>query len=377
MAQGIADASTVAVPPRSLERILDDVRSKVNSCGRMQLEDELAELTAFDPNPRNRVMAAAYLGWQGPPFLTLKQVGSRYRITRQRVLQILHMLADRLRATAPYLPALDRVLKASADAIPCCAEQLEIMLAERGLSRGRFCCRGVISAAKIAGRSCPFVLEMVDGMLLAVPPGGQGVARLLLQVARPVIHHSGVAAVDDIAARVSLLAKRTIAPTVARALLVCHPQFRWLDEKTGVFWIKGKPRNRLLNQIQKVLAVAPRIHVAELGAGLVRHYRHKDLAPPQGILLALCAQIEGCQVDGLYVLSKPSAERRRALSKTEAVIADLLTEHGPVVNGAKLKELCLARGLACASIRARLEYSPVIVRSAPGLYGLCGSVPRG
>ena len=48
-------------------------------------------------------------------------------------------------------------------------------------------------------------------------------------------------------------------------------------------------------------------------------------------------------------------------------------EHGPVMQRAKFEELCAASGMKRATFYAYLDYSPVIERFAPGVYGLRGA----
>ena len=162
------------------------------------------------------------------------------------------------------------------------------------------------------------------------------------------------------------------------AVLCSQPGFGWLDESSEWFWFKPTTRNALFNQIQKVISVAPRIHVSELRAGISRHHRREGFAPPQRVLLALCAQAEGCGIDVNFVLAKPPLDYHEVLSDTESIIADVLRGHGPVMQRAKLEELCLGKGLHRDTFYIHLTYSPVIARYAPGVYGLRGAqIPPG
>ncbi|MEO6787047.1 MAG: hypothetical protein ABI318_13015, partial [Chthoniobacteraceae bacterium] len=149
--------------------------------------------------------------------------------------------------------------------------------------------------------------------------------------------------------------------------------FQWLDEQSGWFWLTTTSRNALLNQIQKVIAVAPRIHVSELRAGVSRHHRREGFAPPQRVLLALCAHAGGYAVEGDFVMATPPLPYRDVLSETEAVIVDVLLQHGPVMQRPKLEELSVANGLQRDTFYIHLTYSPVIARFARGVYGLRGA----
>ena len=378
IAEEIARSITCPSPPHLCARRLDEILVKIRASRQLRLEDELGELLSFEPRPRNRELAAAYFGWAGKGTHTLEEVGSWYGMTRERVRQITQRLVETLKAKRPYLPVLDRVLQAIADEIPCSVGRIESMLAERNLSRAGFRFGGVISAAEMTDRCCPFVIEDADGMQYAVPCEQEGVAKTVLQLARKSISRWGAATIEDIAAQVSEDVNQDISTKFVKAVLCTQPGFSWLDEPSGWFWLKSTTRNALLNQIRKVIAVAPRVHISELRAGVSRPHRREGFAPPQRVLIALCAQAGGYDIEGDSVLARPPLNHREVLSDTESIIVDVLCEHGPVMRKPKLEELCLRKGLHRDSFSIHLTYSPVIARYAPGVYGLRGAqVPPG
>ena len=310
----IASSTTCASQPRLFSQRLEDILLKVQSSRRLRLNEELGELLSFEPRVRNRELAAAYLGWDGNGAHTLEEVGLRYGMTRERVRQITRRIVETLKAKHPFLPVLDRVLEAVVETIPCSIERLENMLVERHLCRQRFRVDGVISAAEMTGRPCRFAIEEAGGLQYAVPCDQQGVAQTVLQLARKSVSHWGAATIEDIAAQVSDRAHREISTEFVSAVLCTQPKFSWLDEESGWFWIKSTARNALLNQIQKVVAVAPRIHVSELRAGVSRHHRREGFAPPQRVLIALCAQAGDYAIEEDSVLARPPLDYHEVLS---------------------------------------------------------------
>jgi len=378
IAEEIVRLPTCASLPRLFERHLNDILLKVRASRRLRLEDELAQLLSFEPSPRNRKVVAAYLGWDGKGTHTLEEIGLRHGLTRERVRQITKRFVDSLKAKRSFLPVLDRALQAIAEEIPCSVDRIEGMLRERNFSAARFRYGGVISAAETTQRRWLFVIENVGGVEYAVPCDQGGVAKTSLQLARKSVSHWGAATIEDIAAQVSDHVHRDISTKFVRAILCAQPRFSWLDELSGWFWLRSTAHNALLNQIQKVLSVAPRIHVSELRAGVSRPHRREGFAPPQRVLLAFCAQADGYGIEGNSVLARPPLDYHEVLSDTESIIVDVLREHGPVIQRPKLEELCLGNGLQRDSFYVHLTYSPVIARYAPGVYGLRGTqVPPG
>jgi len=378
IAEEISRSTTCSLPPREFTKRLKRILVRVSASRKLRLDEELRELLSFEPRARNREMAAVYLGWDGNGTHTFEEVGSQYGMTHEGVRQATRHVVGNLKAKRPFLPVLDRVLQAIAEEIPCPVERIESMLAEQNLCREGFQFAGVISAAEITGRVCPFIIEESDGLRFAFPRDQHGVVKILLQLARKSISRWGAATVEDIAAQVSEQVHRDLPAKLFRAVLCADQGFSWLDEPSGWFWLKSTTHNALLNQIQKVAVVAPRIHISELRAGVSRHHRREGFAPPQRVLLALCAQAGGYGIEGNFVVANKSLDRREVLSDTESIIVDVLHEHGSIMQRPKLEELCVGKGLHRDTFQIHLSYSPVIVRYARGVYGLRGAqIPPG
>jgi hypothetical protein len=66
------------------------------------------------------------------------------------------------------------------------------------------------------------------------------------------------------------------------------------------------------------------------------------------------------------------------LSNSEQIILKVLKEHGPVIQRAKLEQLCQDAGMNHHSFWVFLSYCPLISRHATGVYGLRGAeIPVG
>ena len=131
-------------------------------------------------------------------------------------------------------------------------------------------------------------------------------------------------------------------------------------------------RNRVLNQVEKILSVTEEVEISELRAGVSRHHRMKGFAVPTRVLLELCRQVEWCRVDGRTVAAITSLLPEQILASTELSLYRILVENGKVLPRPRFEELCLADGMNRTTFYAYIEYSPVLEKYAPGIYGLRG-----
>jgi hypothetical protein len=147
---------------------------------------------------------------------------------------------------------------------------------------------------------------------------------------------------------------------------------------SGWFWLKSTGRNPLLNEIEKILSVCERIHVTELRSGVSRNYRREGFAPPQRVLLALCAQVGAYKVNGNVVNAEPPLKYTDILADTEKTFVAIFQKNGPLVELHKLEGECLRQGMNQTTFWIYLSNSPIISRFARCVYGLRGSeVPPG
>ena len=208
---------------------------------------------------------------------------------------------------------------------------------------------------------------------MALPSQMKAVANEIIQCARKSVEHWGVTTVEDITAQVTEQLPEPAHSDFVSQVLQGHQDFQWLDEVGGWFWLTSVSRNRLLNRINKVLSVSPRINVAELRAGVAREYRMQGVVPPQRVLLELCRQAAGYLVEGSTVGADPPVAWGKALNETEQILLLALETHGPVMRREELEELCVALGMKRSTFYVRLGYSPFIARYARGVYGLRGA----
>jgi hypothetical protein len=170
-----------------------------------------------------------------------------------------------------------------------------------------------------------------------------------------------------------------ITTDVVRETLMAQSGFHWLDEESGWFWFEGVRDhglgNPLLRKIDKILAVAPRVNLAVLRAGLARNWRTMEgFAPPRRVLASLCRQLKDCRlVGGRTVVDTRPRNPATALTRIERAIVAVFRAHGPMLSSADAFRFCGEAGLRKDTITMALWSSPMIRRVAQGVYTLVGA----
>jgi Sigma-70, region 4/Bacterial RNA polymerase, alpha chain C terminal domain len=344
------------------------------------LEDELRDVfrrgfkeKATAQSSRNTDVVLMYYGGDGGGGTTLREIGVKYGMTRERVRQICDRLSQRVKQYRSQLPRLRAVLDMIVQHLPSEAETIEQLLQTERFTRNRFKLDGLLHICKLFGHTPQFELEEIDGRRMIVHSEKLRLTRRTIVEAHKAVSRFGVATIIDLAAILSEKLSRTIAPEyVARALL-SQSGFEWLDHDAGWFWFRNLPKNRVVSRVRKILSVSERIDVAELRTGIARHHAMKGYAPPRKTLLELCKRLPFCVVDGTVVRAEPPIDWKSVLSGAELSLIAVLKEYGPVMPRATLEQLCLRNGMNRSTFYVYLGYSPVIERYASSVYGIRGA----
>jgi hypothetical protein len=157
------------------------------------------------------------------------------------------------------------------------------------------------------------------------------------------------------------------------AVLSAERDFRWLDEKAGWFWLRRTKKNRLLDRLRMILAIAPHIRIDALAAAVRRGLGAPNLTLPNEILLAICRQIAKCRVKDDVVIAAPVSKPRWFLPPTVRMMFEILDQHGPVLPRARFEKLCRRRGIDRRMFNKCLLDSPIFLRIGDGDdWGLVG-----
>jgi hypothetical protein len=339
---------------------------------RLTLEDELDEVIGVltrSTDVKQALQARTGLGGAQP--VTLEAAGRRLGVTRERVRQLEQELRKKVAERNIWTPVLDRTLRLMKHELPASVVQVTKRLIEEGLIGRSFSIPGLIAAAELFGRDLPFSYQ--PQLNSVARPGAWNSATSIRTAAHRLVEHWGATTVSDVEARISEEGL-SVEPTLVIAVLESIDGFIWLDPERAWFWIRGG-RNRLLNQVEKILTVAGSIEIGELRAGVGRLHRMKGFHPPREVLAALCESSGLYTRDGNRIVGGPELpDWQDVLGKNECTIVDLLFEHGPLMRREDLEPLAVGeRGLNRSSFYVYLTYSPVLERYAPGVWGLRGA----
>ena len=357
-------------------RQLQEFLADAERLRRVPLEEELDQITdaALDASASGRTAVKLRLGLGGDPPMTLSEAGESVGLTRERVRQLEKRFTETIADSNAWTPVLDKVLKVITNAAPASAHDAEQLLVGKALVRGPFAIESLLNAAQLFGRDVGFELDRGAGVIVR---GGSGLpSRLVSSEARRLTTHWGAATVDALAAELADRGVGDIDAVLLRVLLETVPNLHWLDDEREWFWVKGTNRNRLLNQVEKIMAVAGSIGIGELREGVGRFHRMGGFRPPREVLARLCEQSGLYSRDGELITEGPDLRPwDEVLGQTvEGRIAEALFEHGPIMRRDDLEHVVVAeRGVNRSSFYVYLGYSPIIARYAPGVYGLRGA----
>jgi hypothetical protein len=237
------------------------------------------------------------------------------------------------------------------------------------LVKGDFSPRSIETAARIFRRPVPFV--ETNGFLL--PPGNWPPSQVVTTIALRLVEHWGATTVSEVESQLSENGF-DVERRLLEMYLLTLDGFAWLDQENEWFWAKSS-RNRLLNQIEKIVSVAGSIELSELRAGVGRHHRTKGFRPPREVLASLCQNSGAYSRVGDMIVGGPDLrDWRIVLAANERKLAQTLFDYGPVMRRDDLERVVVTeRGLNRSSFYVYLTYSPILERFAPGVFGLRGA----
>jgi hypothetical protein len=249
---------------------------------------------------------------------------------------------------------------------------------EQNLTKKSFKLEGIIATADFLGREISFHTEKNYGIRVVIPKGYSNPLKSIVQQARKAVGHWGIANISDITSQVEEEYASHINTNYNISLLTNLKDFQWLDETGGWFWLTSVTRNRLINQITKILSVTDSIEISELRSGISRYSRMEGFAPPRRVLLEICRQLPWCRVEGNVVAADPPLDWEEILAEGEWSICWILKEYGPVLTRQMLEDLCVELGIKQSTFSLVLSTSPIVTKYAPGIYSLRGAkIPPG
>jgi len=304
---------------------------------------------------------------------TLEEAGKGIGLTRERVRQLVRKFVEQIEGRGRlHLPTLDRVLSIVASLTPAPASLIEARLVEGGLTSKPFRLEGVLELAPLVSRRHDLVLELVGNARLLLKTGQEELPKKIVSAARRITQHWGIGRVADVAETGAEKAGQPAPESIVTTVLLAQDDFEWLEESGGWFWLTSVPRNRVVNQIRKMLSAVAAVPIAELRHGVSRPHRMQGFAPSRRVLLEICGRRPECILDGDLVRRSPTLHADEDLSPTEKTFAGVLRTHGGIAQRSALEQDVVAAGVGRPMVWRILSYASWISKYGTGVYGFRG-----
>lgn len=357
--------------------LLKELGEKISSIQEMKLEDELESYLQPIIIERDRKIVARRFGLNGKGLSTLQAIGDEFRVTRERIRQICKKWADELQESNVFAPKIENTIQFIAENAPNSCDVMMEKLVVEGLTEKPFQLENIKEIIGLFKIDCPFILKEVDGRMYILSDANEMTVNLIHKKSRKAIEHWGVSTVEEITFQLSE-ENQNVSNEFVEQVLTSKDDFCWLDKESGWFWLKSVPRNRLYNQMRKILSVAEKIDISELRSGISRHHRTRSLSPPKRVLLEFCKQTNLGRIEDDLVISGNNLNWEEELSNTEQFLVLILKENSNVMRRTDFEKVCMELGMSNPAFQVSLSYSPVIIKFGVGVYGLRGiNIPIG
>ena len=369
VAQRLVTRVREPIAPQDTLRIIRDFRRMFAKLMRLPLERELESIAAGFVSGRNLNVALRYLGWDGNPPTTLQAVGNDFHITRERVRQICEKLLKALQGRRFFMPRFDDAVRLASKRLPSLVTDVENRICTAGISRKRFSVESLIATSKNLGRPMPLMIDGIGSASLVVRQQDTSTTRLVMTETSRAVSKYGLTNIADVTERIT--ERCPLEETIVASIVKGLPGYQDLGQNW--FWLHSTARNHLVTIIRKIFAVAVRVHVGEVRAGIANDPRGMGFAPPKDVVLEFCRTALKCDIDGDFIESSDRHEPRELLSAAENIAFDVLRRHGPLLHRFDFERHCVAEGMNPITFSLYLKRSPIFAKYAPGIYGLTGT----
>jgi len=338
------------------------------------LETEIASAVATLVKASDQPKMELWLGIDQPVPPTLQQVGEVADVTRERIRQIVLRAQRKLQAARLDMRQLRAAIKCLEKAVVLSDNAAAELLMVEGLAEGQVTARGLLRAAESFGIITKLNGERVDECEFIGLPKGLAVLKSIRPVAQRAVTKWGCSTIDEVTAEINGKVEVAVTRELVSDVLRAQTGFRFLDEETAWFWLENVSRNRLLNSLDKILAVTPQVDLCALRIGVARNRRMEGFSPPTRVLRALCEQLNDCEVvGGNIVVDKRPRLLTEELSHNEQTMLAVFREHGPVLSYSNARLLCINAGINEVTTDIYLRNSPILYRASIGVYTIVGA----
>jgi hypothetical protein len=329
-------------------------------------------------------------GVNGESQATLQTIGTKYGLTRERVRQITDKLISAIQDRMVYTPVLDALANKVPALLPRPVEELDAALSSELGDR-----LSIVGVARfmdeVLHRPFPMEVQDLSFRLKRVPniamQSADGIAWFPM-VKRDVISMittSGMALMDSIYGRLVDREKRFVPCESLVGCLRALPDFDWIDEERGWFWLGPAGDNRILSHVWKILAVAKRrLSIDEIFEGVSRNrrvwsrgefIRQAESFPPPYVLRDLLVKCEGIgSIQYNFLWAEPSISAQKVLSQAELLVYEALASRSGIASRVELKRDLVesAKSIGAMNFTVILDQAPFIRQLERGVFALRG-----
>jgi hypothetical protein len=332
------------------------------------LDEEVLGWLVPRGQPLRRELVARRFGLGGRRSESLRGIGESCGYTRERIRQL---CTPRSAPPTTLLRRYQTIVEAVRALLPAPATEIEAHLVERGLLAPGTKLEAMLRVAALLDREAGFLLKGEGVNRLAAAPlaaAVEEVRKLLVRLshALPVMHALHLQASWHARGKPSL-----DSATLEQAI-EATPQAQWLDQTQGWLWL-DRGGTALRYRIEKTLAAADRLTVAELQAAVWRGPRTKYWPqPPLSVLLELCRRLPECRVEQEFIRASDPTRSFSRLVGEERKLVEYLLLRGQPCGWEELKEFFDSQGTGQARRWQLLSGSSAVKRYGQGLYGTPG-----
>lgn len=343
-------------------------------CSTQTLETELEDvLLGENATSRKRQMLRRFYGCGRRTRETLKVVGSRYGLTRERVRQIVAPAQRVQRAASLFLPALDATLRVVHDEVPARCSIIESQLARAGLVSPKTSLRSIQYVASQFRPEASFELVGSGRHEWALAVSDVPLVHRIPQLLRPLVRRMGACRFQDVLQHDGLAPVDERSRKLVQLTIASAPGFHWLDTAQEWIWSEQSVDIGLRPKLFQVLAACHKVDIAAFYAALLRIEQPvMDCLPPKPLLLELCKHVRGVRVQGSQVIACRGTDLSGYLNPREEILVKLLHKHGPLCRSREIQNEAFELGVSTIALRKYLRFSLAITPYAKGVYGVVG-----
>jgi hypothetical protein len=358
----------------ALKNLATALISRLDEALRMTTGQEIASVCG---DTQSDLGAMLRLGLTGLKPMTLQEAGDHVGVSRERVRQKQEKLQEKLEQGKPYTPTLDRGLRAIQELLARGIDnvaEIESELRSAGILGEKDTLPQLLAFGGLKGNQ-RFKLLEAKSIRILVPSRDADAVAAASECARLIAMERtrdfGACPVEAVAHALEENGFSTWASRVP-LLLSSVADIEWLED--GAWFRVKRSRNAIANHSRKILAVSPRIRIADLRRGLMRSHRVAHVPPKHvlGKILALELPDLLIEFDGETIVATLPQSPEDILSPLEYELYFALHQHGGIMSREALEREVMAKGMNLSSFHVMIGYSVIIERHAKGVYALRG-----